>query len=888
MPLRALLEQFAPDFPGFCKVGTGYNKKINFDAKGFIAVTDSVYLLENLEFDAIFVDEAHHPLPTGMPKCKELYQLSATHKDEPDFRYSMGQAIEDGILSDYDITVPAISKHHAYVCLAGLLLKQAGRFRRVLAYCNTVAKAKRFQMVLEELGLAAWHINGKTKPEKRQAVMAEFAGELQKPVHVLVTVEVLGEGINIPNADTCMFVEPRQSYRSIVQAIGRVLRWKTLAHIVLPAVVLPKVKSAEGSSERGRAGHDAASDQDDVSLSNVPAHRSGMKSLLGGYASSLSSLSSPRENGAQMANKFKTTADIFDSLSRQLVEQEAASSFQPSQARHGNRKVPEKSFLKGFVHGPQQRAVPSRREEKQGELPGNWNSVTSVDSLQLNSWGKPASSGQAQLPDSLSQAGAGSSNIISRRGVSTSQNAGTVLGPHTKAAQPGGSRYPEADPLDGIRRNGRTKTTRIEVREQPNLASAERGSPDQEARHSAGFPNHSPSPTGKIKQDFQTLPSLATEAQPHRMMRTAFRRKQQTQLTFGSSDWVEACDTKYQNQLERFLGALVQADHRLRADAGHRIQIVDCTLGLEGELGVDGFMQEVYGRLDAVLSQRDAWETRFREVEAFAEKNGKLPRWWGAGCDRAETVLGYWLNNQGRRVTSQQMPAHRLQRLLNARSDLIRRRAEGWITGDTTNDRFKQNCRELKEYIEMNGKLPTETRTKHKPSGYRLAKWLADLRDKGSYAKPERRKMLEEVHPLVKELLQKWDDSPVQIDLARWEKQLEKVLHIVKNHGRLPKRILEIAEYEWLRVQLRRLDALPPELAKRLRGSHPLIAAKTARTSGGRNKKGRCYSEGFWLVVQRIDRNIRISVKFVLFELCEVVWVLRPQRRSRQGVDVCE
>ncbi|CAK9049148.1 unnamed protein product, partial [Durusdinium trenchii] len=170
VPLRALLEQFAPDFPGFCKVGTGYNKQIDINAKGFIAVTDSVYLLKNLEFDAIFVDEAHHPLPTGMPKCEELYQLSATHKDEPDFRYTMGQAIEDGILSDYDITVPAISRHHSYVCLADLLLKQPRRFRRVLAYCNKVAEAKRFQMVLEELGLAAWHINAKTRPTIRQAV----------------------------------------------------------------------------------------------------------------------------------------------------------------------------------------------------------------------------------------------------------------------------------------------------------------------------------------------------------------------------------------------------------------------------------------------------------------------------------------------------------------------------------------------------------------------------------------------------------------------------------------------------------------------------------------------------------------------------------------------
>ena len=70
----------------------------------------------------------------------------------------------------------------------------------------------------------------------------EFCEDLTKPVHVMVTVEVLGEGINIRNADTCMFVEPRNSYRSVIQAIGRVLRHhpsKTLAHVVFPAMAVP-------------------------------------------------------------------------------------------------------------------------------------------------------------------------------------------------------------------------------------------------------------------------------------------------------------------------------------------------------------------------------------------------------------------------------------------------------------------------------------------------------------------------------------------------------------------------------------------------------------------------------------------------------------------------
>ena len=257
VPLRALQDQFALDFPGFCKVGQGHNQKINFDTRGFIAVTKSVHLLQSLKFQAIFVDEAHHPLPSGMPKYKDLYRFSATHTDEPDFRYTMGQAIDEGVLCDYDITVPAVTEHHAYVCLADLLLKQAGRFRRVLAYCNSISEAKMFQMVLEELGLAAWHINAATSRKRRMAAIEEFSGDLTKPVHVMVSVEVLGEGINIPNADTCIFVEPRNSYRSVIQAIGRVLRHhpsKTLAHIVLPAVAVP-AEEASWKDSRVSAAH---------------------------------------------------------------------------------------------------------------------------------------------------------------------------------------------------------------------------------------------------------------------------------------------------------------------------------------------------------------------------------------------------------------------------------------------------------------------------------------------------------------------------------------------------------------------------------------------------------------------------------------------------------
>ena len=87
----------------------------------------SVHLLEKIKFDSIFVDEAHHELPARLPKSRELYRFSATYGEDVnvDFRYPMGKAIEDGALCDYDI-VPVLTAHHVYVCLADLLLKQAG------------------------------------------------------------------------------------------------------------------------------------------------------------------------------------------------------------------------------------------------------------------------------------------------------------------------------------------------------------------------------------------------------------------------------------------------------------------------------------------------------------------------------------------------------------------------------------------------------------------------------------------------------------------------------------------------------------------------------------------------------------------------------------------
>ncbi|CAE8592070.1 unnamed protein product, partial [Polarella glacialis] len=109
VPSHILLSQFAATFPTFCLVGTGYNHDINWRSPGFVAVYDSAHLLSNITFDHIYVDEGHHLLPEECPTARLMYYFSATHSMQPDFEYSMGSAIEDGVLCDYDVSIPIVT-----------------------------------------------------------------------------------------------------------------------------------------------------------------------------------------------------------------------------------------------------------------------------------------------------------------------------------------------------------------------------------------------------------------------------------------------------------------------------------------------------------------------------------------------------------------------------------------------------------------------------------------------------------------------------------------------------------------------------------------------------------------------------------------------------------
>ena len=776
MPLRALLDQFATDFPGCCKVGTGHNKKIDFDAKGFIAVMDSVHLLQKVKFHSIFVDEGHHPLPPEMPRSTELYRFSATHKDEPEFRYTMGQAIEDGVLCDYDITVPALTAHHAYVCLADLLLKQAGRFRRVLAYCNSVAEAKRFRMVLRELGLAAWHINGKTPFKKRESVIAEFAGPLQKLVHVLVTVEVLGEGINIPNADTCMFVEPRDSYSSIIQAVGRVLRYhpsKTLAHIVLPAVAIPRSASI---SQFGSRNQEIKGDQqpnarepeaaESLQIPNPQMHSSTPQKSGGELPSATIQVEQRRQartpqtsriGKEEMASTPKSPAAISIAGTPAVVKRKAAG-VHPAAPTHGQRRdevrsEPDWEFeAKGPEQKPRHRGIHDAPERQVGP-------TASV--------GRQQGSAQQECLHEI----------------------GRVHGHQSISIQT------------------LQEDLQYQYLEQFNAGTAD--------------PSKTPATVKYLPSGFDQEPTIEIKG-------AAVLPRTRQRFKLGVSGGSPLFDQQFGSQLERFLATLMIADHRLvGATAGHRIQVADCTLADAGASMMEGWTTEIYNRLSVLLSGEDPWETRLKELEMFANRHGRLPV--QQSHSHFEKRLGTWLNTQSTALRKQRLPPHRYQKLL-ASSPLIRRRVEGWQMGGAGGKCFRRRCYELRQYVQLHHRLPDLRGHWIGSKSQKLAKWLANFRAGNTGLDAGKMKLLQEVHPFVKAELQKWRNAP-QPRRSPWERKFGQLCKFVFATGRLPKtskkRKAETSWYNWLRAQCRKLLAgyLPEDMAQRLRNAHPLIAA---------------------------------------------------------------
>eukprot|EP00434_Breviolum_minutum_P036134 symbB.v1.2.032006.t1/scaffold3782.1/size50425/3 len=245
------------------RVGTRWPADLSADI--FVCVRNSAWQLSNLTFDLLILDEAHHyePRPrsetTDMGEVededehvgvhaqqvlslnspKRLFFSATLRRNQPDFDFGLRPAIEAGVIKDYNVMVPVLTPGDPRPSLVRLVMNLP-LARKVLAFCNTVQEAKDFTRMLSNAGIAAAHYNAQTGGGRRQELLQIFQRkERLGGTRVLVTVDVLSEGVDLPVADTCLFVAPRQGIR-LQQCVGRVLRnhsEKIDALVIAPPVV---------------------------------------------------------------------------------------------------------------------------------------------------------------------------------------------------------------------------------------------------------------------------------------------------------------------------------------------------------------------------------------------------------------------------------------------------------------------------------------------------------------------------------------------------------------------------------------------------------------------------------------------------------------------------
>ena len=877
VPSRLLLEQFAEEMPGFCKVGMHYNEHIDKESSGFVAVTRSVHLLQKLEFEAVYIDEAHHPLPPGLPSGKEVFKFSATQKEEADFRYSLGEAIEQGVLCDYDLTVPVVTEGHPYVCLANLLLSQAGRFRRVLAYCNSVAEAKRFRQVLERVGLGGWHINAQTSRKERERVMGEFSDGLQKPVHVLVTVQVLGEGVNIPNADTCMFVEPRSSYVSIVQAIGRVLRphpTKPLAHIVLPAIALPATTNRAamappglshlaGGTQTGSVEHVQSLESDGMHLDH---HGSVDAPLVLAALSASARNGTKNSRGRQLANQPEETArqDGSDGVPAVVLEASSGTFHLRTDANDHHEtegvlcqtSLPQQDQLDslgasaalipastttlkatGLAAYEQLGAFGAGKQMKQHKA--SWDAAAQ-GSFEARRPSDPAQNRRernAGPPSACLQAeGLGPTGMQAASSTAGCQgdtaSGAEFSGPSSQSPAPMTDGQQGVEVHDGWSNDEeaglQTHPARPASATPPATASQQEallvqmGSPPRQlpvARATAWEAAPGTKPAEVVPRQHGTGPETSMESKEESSKSLTHRRAPKLKVKRGGGAGLFG--SGHTDQLDRFLEAIAQADSRF-ADKDIRVLqsrlcVTDCRLQQPAMQQL--LARDVLYQLASILQQRDAFDLRLQAVEKFDQDHGRLPRQQGKQLE--ERTLGQWLHNVGRRQKQQKLSAERMQKLLNSSCGRLRARAATWLEPDKY---VKPWLEELRQFVHLHHRMPDHRKSRPRAE-QRLSERLWKLLDPSRRNYERRLQLLKKVGPIVSDWVKSRRARNLRVHMAKWSHQFDSLLDFVEVHGRLPQTRLEGCIYEWLCRQRRQLNHLPDQLQAKLLDGHPVIAA---------------------------------------------------------------
>jgi len=221
--------------------------------------------ISRTHFDVIVIDEFHHAeAPTYLKllnhfRPKELIALTATPEradgknvierfGAPTYELRLWHALERQLLCPFhyfgiddrtDLTQVGWNagkysnahldkkfveqgENRARLILRELLEKVEDTERmRVVAFCATIAHAEFMAEFFVRHGLEAQALHSKLSNEDRDAYLGRFReGDLP----ILCTVDLLNEGIDVPEINTVLFLRPTESATVFIQQLGRGLR----------------------------------------------------------------------------------------------------------------------------------------------------------------------------------------------------------------------------------------------------------------------------------------------------------------------------------------------------------------------------------------------------------------------------------------------------------------------------------------------------------------------------------------------------------------------------------------------------------------------------------------------------------------------------------------
>lgn len=223
----------------------------------------------------------------------ENYEISSMD-DEAKFgpvfyRLTFGRAVDESLLTDYRVIALTVSEDvvsdvyqmamasedgfeitdaaKVIGCWKGLADQGKGdegvNLKNAVAFCSTIPESKRmtdyFQRTVNAyidyeneqgndvplLECVVDHVDGTMdmglrKEKLRWLADVDDPDEDGGECHVLSNVHCLSEGVDVPNLDAIMFLQPKKSRIEVVQAVGRVMRrfeGKEYGYIILPVVI---------------------------------------------------------------------------------------------------------------------------------------------------------------------------------------------------------------------------------------------------------------------------------------------------------------------------------------------------------------------------------------------------------------------------------------------------------------------------------------------------------------------------------------------------------------------------------------------------------------------------------------------------------------------------